>query len=337
MSPFTAHFIQIGVAHLPNDVVMVVIASHRDGCDDMRLCCYVLRRLEWERSCEVVAEHGAGVVVFDLDETILFQKQTGPDLAWVSVPRAGFGRFCMLALRERPPKPLEHTFFGIYVCTRARSAEKLWDECLLPKANGVRDDGHPTLPLLKKPVCITMYPRDAPGEWTPKSLRDVLKVHEVEQHCAVIFDDKGLDKETVDHPHKDIRDNWDHDDRECIFKLAPFCGYSSDATRHADAELVDHGKWLNNARQHFVESLSDVGERMLKDGELQRNLINLASFMRTQVCYLFNYPRFSHICLRTWLAAVHSHFYAALYSPAQVNEGQATRGRSPGISPSPQF
>lgn len=255
--------------------MVTVVVQHADS-DLQQLYCYVLGLTEWDCVRDLVAVRGAGVVVFDLDETIVQQNP-------VVTVRNGWGRFCQTVFRGgKRDKNGPHKYFWIYLCTRTTGdPHVLWEKHLAPRANG---HGATPLPPVDPPRHILQYPRPPSGQWKHKSLKDVLRVYPVERHCAVIFDDRGLETEHLEGPDPldRVRDNWDRSDRNSIFLVPPFRGYATAAEQSGDMALPHNGDWLRLARTGFVEALKKTGRALLDRREVEE-LCNLASYFSTQV------------------------------------------------------
>ena len=250
---------------------MVTVVVQQAHSDLQQLYCYVLGHTEWDCAYKVVTERGAGVVVLDLDETIIQQYP------FVTV-RNGWGRFCQSVFRGgRDDKWGPHKYFRIYLCTRTTGEpEKLWYEHLAPAANGRN-----TLPPVDKPL-IRRYAPPQRGEWEHKSLKDVLTVYSVERHCAVIFDDKGREKEILEGPDPEVVDNWDESDSHALNVVPSFHRYTSEEERSKDMALPMNGEWLRLARIKFVEALESTGKALLSRREV-KEMRNLAGYMHIQV------------------------------------------------------
>jgi hypothetical protein len=266
---------------------MIVVAAKRGDTDQQHLHCYFFEARVWDYTKELVLKFGSGVVVFDLDSTIIFEGRE---------VRNGWGRFCEKVFRNTAAEGGEHTSFKIYLCTRTTGDPQLmWDRELAPKS-GVK--GAPALTLSG----IQHYRWVRGQRWERKQLTDVLTVHMVERHCVVIFDDKGLELEiasgAVANPGAILKDNWHPDCADSLFKVLPFNGYlkpdhpppltpwrdTRDQVRTEDCALMNHGTWLKDSQKLFVKQLGDVGCRVLASAEeLTTELRTLDSFMSARV------------------------------------------------------
>lgn len=171
-----------------------------------------------------------------------------------------------------------HKYFRIYLCTRTTGdPKKLWSEHLAPAANGRN-----TLPPVDRPLNIHQYPPPQAGQWTHKSLKDVLTVYSVERHCAVIFDDKGREKEILEGPDPRVVDNWDESDSHALNVVPSFRKYANEEERSRDMALPMNGEWLRLARTKFVEALESTGTSLLSRREV-KEMRNLAGYMHIQV------------------------------------------------------
>eukprot|EP00037_Helgoeca_nana_P033200 m.417015 g.417015 ORF g.417015 m.417015 type:complete len:680 (+) comp30223_c0_seq1:65-2104(+) len=278
---------KIGVTETSDGNVMIVVAAKRGDTDQQHLHCYFFEARVWDYTKELVLKFGSGVVVFDLDSTIIFEGRE---------VRNGWGRFCEKVFRNTAAEGGEHTSFKIYLCTRTTGDPQLmWDRELAPKS-GVK--GAPALTLSG----IQHYRWVRGQRWERKQLTDVLTVHMVERHCVVIFDDKGLELEiasgAVANPGAILKDNWHPDCADSLFKVLPFNGYlkpdhpppltpwrdTRDQVRTEDCALMNHGTRLKDSQKLFVKQLGDVGCRVLASAEeLTTELRTLDSFMSARV------------------------------------------------------
>lgn len=264
--------VQIGVASFDN-AVFLVVAAKSDSSDRRELSCYVILQTEWRYIRDVLMDSGGGVVVFDLDNTLVCGEQT----------RHGWQHLTECAFRDASSK--EHAFFRVYISTRNDGTDKhiahLWN-LLATRANKrYETDGteFKELPPLNE-LCGIDYVRDTKIQ---KGLRQCLgERYEVEQHCAVAFDDKGYDAQTAQSKdgkgkEKKKGNNWDAESDNHVFTVVPFTNYSSQAARTADNELVVFGKQLNDARMSFVKNLGTVGECILSSAKLSSKGVALSS------------------------------------------------------------
>jgi hypothetical protein len=284
------------VVSLAGDLSIVVVAVQRSHSDLQQLYLYALGTKEWECARDLVVHRGAGVLVLDLDETVLKQYKLPDNSIDVKV-RNGWGRFCQAVLRGGSEANLPHKYFRVYLCTRTTSdPQALWDSHLAPAANG-----RGKYPAVDRPCNIKKY-EHVEGEWTLKALADVLTVHEVERHCAVVYDDKAYEKEIqsgVGNPL--VHDNWHANDRDNVHPIAAFKQpYPTEKDRQNDVVLLHHAEWLKLARIKFVEALEENGRRLLSLNNLE-SLRNLASYMNNMVslpaCILPSRTRSAVACM----------------------------------------
>eukprot|EP00037_Helgoeca_nana_P007232 m.66097 g.66097 ORF g.66097 m.66097 type:complete len:722 (+) comp18047_c0_seq6:384-2549(+) len=264
---------KIGVASVDNAVFLVVAANPKLS-DRRELSCYVILQTEWRFIRDVLIDSGGGVVVFDLDNTLVCGEQI----------RHGWQHLTECAFRDADSKD-KHAFFRVYISTRNEGPKEhiahLW-ELLAARANKCYEtDGieFKELPPLNE-LCGTDYVRDTKVQ---KGLRQCLgERYEVEQHCAVAFDDKGYDAQTKKSKggkgkEKKRGDNWDAESDNHVFTVVPFTVYPSKTAKREDQELVVFGGQLNEARKTFVKNLRKVGECILSSAELPSKGVALSS------------------------------------------------------------